>query len=252
MTTPRQHSFITRNILRLLGILILIGESLIRLTSRSGNQAYFDKKDFPWTNLLEQDWKDIRTELDKVLMERERIPAFHEISPEQEVLGVDKGWKVYAFFVFGHPIQKNCVACPKTTALLKKIPQLRNAMFSILEPHRSIPVHRGPYKGLLRYHLGLYIPGGEDKISITVNGIKHGWHEGKTLLLDDSYPHFVSNDCDKQRVVLFADFIRPLPWPVSLFNRLVIKLFEHTPLAKDPVERINNKTQNSNSSHKLK
>jgi len=239
MTTTRQHSTVTKNILRLLSILILIGEVLIRHTSRSGNQPYFDKKEFPWTQLLEQDWKDIQTELDTVLAERERIPAFHEISPEQEVLGVDKGWKVYAFFVFGHAIQQNCMSCPKTSALLKQIPGLRNAMFSILEPQRSIPVHRGPYKGLLRYHLGLYIPAGEDKLSITVNEIKHGWQEGKTLILDDSFPHFVTNNCNKQRVVLFADFIRPLPWPVSMYNWLVIKLFEHTPLAKDPVARIN-------------
>jgi len=47
MTTTRQHSTVTKNILRLLSILILIGEVLIRHTSRSGNQPYFDKKEFP-------------------------------------------------------------------------------------------------------------------------------------------------------------------------------------------------------------
>ena len=32
-------------------------------------------------------------------------------------------------------------------------------MFSILAPGKRIPPHDGPYKGVLRYHLGLDGPG---------------------------------------------------------------------------------------------
>ena len=111
-------------------------------------------------------------------------------------------------------------------------------MFSILEPRRSIPEHRGPYKGLLRYHLGLIVRSGAENLSITVNGTKRGWAEGKTLILDDSFPHSVSNESADMRVVLFADFARPLPWPVAIYNRLVIWLLGRSALASEPVNRL--------------
>ena len=34
---------------------------------------------------------------------------------------------------------------------------MMTAFFSILAPGKHIPPHRGPYKGLLRYHLGLQV-----------------------------------------------------------------------------------------------
>jgi len=238
MSAPRPP-FATRMGLRLLAIMILIGEALIRATSRFGNQPYIDAREFPWTQQLEQSWDAISAELDGLLTEPDSIPDFHEISPEQRVLGIDDQWKSFVFFVFGTPIQSNCAVCPETAALLKQIPGLGNAMFSILGPNRSIPEHRGPYKGLLRYHLGLRIPTGQDKLAITVNGVEHGWRDRETLILDDSYPHSVRNDSSATRVILFADFERPLLWPVSLYNRLVIALLKRTPLAQEPIARLN-------------
>jgi len=35
---------------------------------------------------------------------------------------------------------------------------MKTAFFSILAPGKHLPAHRGPYKGVMRYHLGLLIP----------------------------------------------------------------------------------------------
>ena len=55
--------------------------------------------------------------------------------------------------------EENCARCPETVRVLKSIPGMKSAMFSILAPRKHIPEHRGMYKGVLRYHLGLIVPG---------------------------------------------------------------------------------------------
>ena len=45
------------------------------------------------------------------------------------------------------------------------------------------------------------------------------WEEGKSLLFDDTYDHEVRNEAETVRVVLFVDFLRPLPGWVGRFNR---------------------------------
>ena len=48
--------------------------------------------------------------------------------------------------------------CPMTARVLDRIPGVFQAFFSILEGGKSIPTHRSPYWGYLRYHLALDVP----------------------------------------------------------------------------------------------
>ena len=50
----------------------------------------------------------------------------------------------FAFYVFGKPYQPHCERCPETARLLGQIPNIRNAMFSILSPRYHITPHRYP------------------------------------------------------------------------------------------------------------
>ena len=77
---------------------------------------------------------------------------------EQAAISDDERWRTYFLQVFGRPIPANCQRCPRTAELLRAVPGLGNAVFSILLPGKHIPEHRGPYKGLLRYHLALRVP----------------------------------------------------------------------------------------------
>ena len=78
-------------------------------------------------------------------------------------------------------------------------------MISILPPGKKIPVHVGPYKGVLRYHLGLKIPKDINNCFIVVNKKKYCWEEGKDVLFDDTLEHYVENNTNETRVILFLD-----------------------------------------------
>ena len=118
----------------------------------------------------------------------------------------------------------NCERCPETTRLVEHVPGMQTAMFSILAPGKHIPPHDGPYKGVLRYHLGLLVPEPEDRVGIRVGGQPATWAEGESLVFDDTFVHEAWNDTDGTRVVLFVDFKRPLAGIPRLVNEAILKV----------------------------
>ncbi|TAM83809.1 MAG: aspartyl/asparaginyl beta-hydroxylase domain-containing protein [Acidobacteria bacterium] len=189
---------------------------------RDAERTFFEPQEFPWVPAVEAEWKTIRKELDELMLRRDEIPNFQDYSPIQRRITQDDRWKTFFLYQFGHVEKENCARCPETVRILKKIPGMNTAMFSILAPGKYIPPHRGAYKGVLRYHLGLLVPKPEHSCRIRVgNDIRH-WQEGKSLIFDDSHEHEVWNDADSYRVVLFVNFRRPTAFPLSLANRLLI------------------------------
>ncbi|NJN06165.1 MAG: aspartyl/asparaginyl beta-hydroxylase domain-containing protein [Rhodobacteraceae bacterium] len=93
------------------------------------NDPILDSKLFPWVTMLEDNWEDIRAELDGVLRYREAIPRFQDVSPDQYRISPDDMWKTFMLFGFGFRAGLNCQLCPKTSALLEKIPGLKTAFF---------------------------------------------------------------------------------------------------------------------------
>lgn len=190
---------------------------------RDGDKTFFESEAFPWTAQIEAEWTLIRQELDALMVRRDEIPNFQDVSKAQRALTEGDQWKTFFLSTFsGKKIKENCAKCPETARLLQHIPGLRQAMFSILAPRKHIPPHRGPYKGLLRYHLGLMVPGAEGSCRIRVGDDVRSWKEGKSMIFDDSNEHEVWNETDSYRVVLFVDFVRPTVFPLSVINRLII------------------------------
>jgi len=118
-------------------------------------------------------------------------------------------------------------------ALMREIPGMRTAMISILSPGKHILDHRGPYKGVLRYHLGLVVPEDAEACRIRVGEDIRHWEEGRSMVFDDTFNHEVWNDTDETRVVLFVDVLRPLPFPESLINRAIVKAIGFSPFVLD-------------------
>jgi beta-hydroxylase len=116
---------------------------------------------------------------------------------------------------------------------MREIPGMSTAMFSILSPRKHILAHRGPYKGVLRYHLGLLVPRDAESCRIRVGSDIRHWQAGRSLIFDDTFNHEVWNDTDDTRIVLFVDFLRPLPEPDSLINRAIIKAIGYSPFVLD-------------------
>jgi len=208
------------------------------LFSRDGDKTFFDPDSFAWVAKIEKEWLTIRRELESLMLKREEIPNFQDVSEDQKALTEGEQWKTFWFYAYGEKAEDNCNRCPETVRVLQNIPGMKSAMFSILAPWKHIPEHRGMYKGVLRYHLGLIVPGGEGSCRIRVGKDIRCWKEGKSLIFDDSHPHEVWNDCDSYRVVLFVDFLRPVPFPLSLLNRSIIWLIARTSSISEPMERV--------------
>jgi ornithine lipid ester-linked acyl 2-hydroxylase len=198
-----------------------------------GDHQFFSPTQFPWCGQLEANWHTIRQELDEVLTHREDIPNFQDISPDQAHLAKADKWKTFFFFAYGLDAPGNCERCPGTAKLLKAVPGAKTAFFSILSAHSHIPEHCGPYKGVIRYHLGLIVPKPESACRIRVGDTIAHWEEGKSMFFDDTFPHEVWNDTAGLRVVLFMDVLRPLPYLVGLLNRMVIKAIAASPFIRD-------------------
>ena len=159
-------------------------------------QPFYDPADFPWVHDLEANWKVIRRELDDVLAYHSDLPNFQDISTDQASLTDDDRWKTYFFYGYGFKSEPNCARCPETTRLVESIPGMETAMFSILSAGKHLPPHTGPYKGVLRYHLGLLVPEPEDQLGISVGGQIAHWSEGQSLVFDDTFEHEAWNDTD--------------------------------------------------------
>jgi aspartyl/asparaginyl beta-hydroxylase (cupin superfamily) len=172
---------------------------------------------------LDRNYPVIREELLGILPDKRAIPRYHELDEMQYNISArvapEKDWKVFPLDVMGVRPPAFCSRCPRTTALLDGIPGLFEAFFSILEGGKSIPAHEGPYRGYLRYHLGLVVPE-KDPPSIRLKDQVYTWKEGESVLFDDSWEHEVYNQSRGDRVVLIVDIRRPMPQPFDAVNRL--------------------------------
>ena len=213
--------------------IILQVQKLMGRYSLIGDRQFFGPVNFPWSREVEANWTTIRQELDEVMQHHDQLPNFQDISPDQKNIAKDDKWKTFFFFAYGLRSEDNLRRCPQTARLLEKIPGAKTAFFSILTGRKHIPEHCGPYKGVIRYHLGLIVPKPERDCRIRVGETIAHWEEGKSLLFDDTYEHEVWNDTDGLRVVLFMDVLRPLPFFVGLLNRTIIKAIAASPFVRD-------------------
>ena len=212
-----------------------IERALIRY-SAVPDTPFADPSRLAWIPQLEAGWPGVRAELERVLEHPERLPSFQEISKDQVNITQDDRWKTYFLYGYGYRMDSNCRQCPETARLVESIPGMFTAFFSVLAPGKRIPLHRGPYKGLLRCHLGLIVPGTPDDCWIEVGGERGHWQEGKCIVFDDTYKHQVHNDTPHTRVVLFLDIVRPMRFPGSWLNRLVLGIIRLSPFIRDAVK----------------
>ncbi len=216
---------------------IVAGVERLNLTrTKVGNPPIYKKSVFPWTADIEHEWRAIRTELDRVLVRKDDLPGFHEISSDVATISQDRGWKTFLLAGYGFRSHANIALCPETWRVCQKIPGLITVMFSILEPGKHLPPHRGPYNGVLRLHLGLIVPEPREQLGIRVENDLYRWKEGEAVIFDDAYEHEAWNYTPHTRVVLFVDFVKPLRFPANFFNWLLLHLAVFTPFIREGMD----------------
>ncbi len=198
--------------------------------------------EYPALRVLEDNYQVVREECLALLERRQDIPNVDALSATYTSAGIHKvAWKSF-MFKSGKFIDENCVLAPKTTALLRQIPDVYTAFFSILDPHQHIKPHWGYWKGFVRYHLGVVIPGNNrdqlcwlrinaqpeaqdrSRREEIKNGEKYYWKNGAGVMFDDTFLHDAANESSEVRVVLFLDVARKMPWHLSLANKLFLNI----------------------------
>jgi aspartyl/asparaginyl beta-hydroxylase (cupin superfamily) len=189
--------------------------------------VFFDiSKTAPALTLITEQQAIVKEDLEIVLAARSSIPKYHELDFLQLSISgkidKEKEWKVLMLYAMGERPAANRSLCPRTCQLLDNIPGLVQAFFSILDAGKSIPLHAGPYRGFLRYHLALEVPT-TNPPSLHIEGQQYVWQEGEAILFDDTFYHEVVNEADEDRVILVVDVLRPLPQMAHLVNRLIMQ-----------------------------
>ncbi|MEQ9306561.1 MAG: aspartyl/asparaginyl beta-hydroxylase domain-containing protein [Marinoscillum sp.] len=199
------------------------------------------EKTYPYFKTLEDNASIIKSECLQLLSVQEKnLPHIEDLGDKRTKGGIHSiEWKTF-FFKSDHFIDSNCKYCPETAKLLRNIPRIKQAFFSVLEGNQHIKPHKGYFCGFLRYHLGVIIPNNnEDKkcwIRINDNktdnqnyeksrmeyGETYYWKEGVGIMFNDLYLHEAANETDQVRVVLFIDVIRRFPWHLDWLMRLLV------------------------------
>jgi beta-hydroxylase len=194
-----------------------------------GDHAVFANESFPWAAELEAHWPEIRQEAERALELREHIPAFQEISPDQYRISDTDEWKTFWYRGFGYRSAVFARLFPETARRVDSVPGVETAFFSIVGPGKHIIAHRGVYKGIINYHLGVIIPHKYERCLMRVGDEQFFWEAGKSRIFDDTYEHEVWNDTDEERVVLMIQFHRPMRTPGRQVSRLFLEVLKRTP-----------------------
>ena len=126
------------------------------------------------------------------------------------------GWRKFYLTWYGYTHTSAQNRCPKTVELLSKVKNINGAMFAFMPANSELTRHLDPVACSLRYHLGLETPDSDDCF-INIDGEQYSWRNGKDLLFDETYLHFVKNNTEQSRLILMCDFNRP----VNIFGKII-------------------------------
>lgn len=212
-------------------------ESLYDLSSRAVRRLYDARIStppvlsldsyFPDGHRFHAAWQDIRREALTIYREVHDLPRFHEIMPAQaDISAADgKDWRMFLLKVYGQDLRSNQAQCPVLSKLIAESPDVLSATLSFLAPHKHIPKHTGPFRGILRYQLNLEAPlngDGRPGAVLWLAGDEYRLANGEHLLWDDTYPHEVWNRSEQSRIALLLDVRRPeMPLDLRLLSRAV-------------------------------
>ena len=180
---------------------------------------FFPRELFPWLAVLEAATQEIAVEAQAALREQAgSFSPYVDFPPgapldEWAPLNHSMDWSVYSLWHDGAPVAAHQAACPKTAAVLARLPlcdvpgYAPGAYFSVLKPRTRLPPHTGTTNTRSIVHLPLVIPEG---CRFRVGSQLRSWTKGQAWVFDDTIEHDACNDSDQIRIVLIFDVWNPL------------------------------------------
>ncbi|HEX5237806.1 MAG TPA: aspartyl/asparaginyl beta-hydroxylase domain-containing protein, partial [Sphingomicrobium sp.] len=181
-------------------------------------REFHPRRLFPWIAEIEAATEEIAAEMRQV-MAAERAELIPYVQLDEHVpmdqwrpLNQSRDWTAIHLTRHGTVIEANARHCPRTMAVLERVPQpdvpgaSPNAMFSLLAPNTVIPPHVGISNTRLVCHLPLVVPEG---CWFRVGAETRQWTPGEAFVFDDTIEHEAANPTDELRVVLIFDVWHP-------------------------------------------
>jgi len=179
---------------------------------------FFRREEFPWLDILEEATQEIAAEALAVLAsDGAGFKPYVDFPPGAPIddwgpLNRSLDWSVYPLWHDGEPIRDHLHKCPRTAALLARLPlcdvprYAPGAFFSVLKPHTRLPPHTGTTNTRAIVHLPLVIPAG---CRFRVGAEARTWKTGEAWVFDDSIEHEAWNDSEEIRIILIFDIWNP-------------------------------------------
>ncbi len=183
---------------------------------------------FPNAARFTEHWPGIRQEALAIANTLPQVPRFQDLLPAQTDIAAQDGrdWRMFVMKGYGVGVEHNLVRCPFTAGLLAQTPEAVSAVLSFLAPGKHIPRHRGPFRGILRFHLMLSMPSdaqGVPACELNIDGVPYRLADGECLLWDDTYPHEVWNRSDQARIALLLDvWRRDMPADMAALSHVIL------------------------------
>ena len=145
---------------------------------------------------------------------------------ERNLAGNDSKWKMLPVKILNN-FTPESDKVPTVKRLVKKYSdKFSTVYYSILEPGKILPIHKGPYKGVIRCHIPLIIPKGDLGLkvydAIEDRTVVYKWE--KPFIFDDTEFHSAWNKTKSKRVILLMDLIRPLPFGIKQINNGILNI----------------------------
>lgn len=156
-----------------------------------------------WIKTLEANHQVIKSELINYLNKT----GYNDLKSFYSDYSNNNGWLTIPLIFFTINNSELLNFFPETKKILKSIPELITAEFSILKSNTLIQAHEGYSKEIMRTHLGLKIPNGD--LALKCMNHQMQWKEGKTFSFNDGYLHEAWNNTTEDRWVLMID--TPIP-----------------------------------------
>eukprot|EP00605_Chrysophyceae_sp_TOSAG23-4_P000299 GSChrysophyteH1.ASY1.ANO1.344.1 assembled CDS len=185
---------------------------------------------YDWREVYPEELQDLHSNVAKVAAEAKVMAQKPWIPWPEDVLsggsGNESNWTVFPF-LHTFPalddsrsqwVGSTCKQCPYTVSLLKKIPNIRTALFSRMSGGTDLMEHTGwcdLANYVLRVHICLDIPTDKESCGLVVDGEVEHHKQGEILIFADSKSHKAFNNSEEERIVLIVDILRPVDIPLG-------------------------------------
>jgi aspartate beta-hydroxylase len=183
---------------------------------------------FPSCTRFSTAWGQFREEALCIQESLSTVPRFHELMPQQAAISAndERDWRLFVIKAYGVNFPKNARRCPRLAAMVSTSPEVLSAALSFLAPGKHVPEHRGPFRGVVRYYLGLSVPLAADGLpgaTLTIDATDYRLGDGQWLLWDDTFVHEIRNDSQGVRIALLLDVRRKgMPLSLEVLSRVLI------------------------------